>query len=132
MKVDEYYRQWQPLIEGHNSFASPFMQDEVVDAIHLPSHLNLPLLFSFMLIVSESIKPALKNLKPFGVWRHWWKNVGSLIPIRFLPCRNGWKVMIRLLWWHIGEFIDLRTYVFQHGQSEYTRTRFYMNGDFKC
>ena len=26
------------------------------------------------------------------------------------------------------EFIDLRTYVFQHGQSEYTRTRFYMNG----
>ena len=26
------------------------------------------------------------------------------------------------------EFIDLRTYVFQHGQSEYTRTRFYVNG----
>lgn len=26
------------------------------------------------------------------------------------------------------EFIDLRTYVFQHRQSEYTRTRFYMNG----
>ena len=26
------------------------------------------------------------------------------------------------------EFIDLRTYVFQHGQSEYTRTRFYANG----
>ncbi len=26
------------------------------------------------------------------------------------------------------EFIDLRTYVFQHGQSGYTRTRFYVNG----
>lgn len=26
------------------------------------------------------------------------------------------------------EFIDLRTYVFQHGQSEYTRSRFYTNG----
>lgn len=26
------------------------------------------------------------------------------------------------------EFIDLRTYVFQHGASEYTRTRFYVNG----
>ena len=26
------------------------------------------------------------------------------------------------------EFVDLRNYVFQHGQSEYTRTRFYVNG----
>ena len=26
------------------------------------------------------------------------------------------------------EFIDLRTYVFQHKQSDYTRTRFYVNG----
>lgn len=26
------------------------------------------------------------------------------------------------------EFIDLRTYVFQHGQTEYTRSRFYTNG----
>ena len=26
------------------------------------------------------------------------------------------------------EFIDLRTYVFQHAQSDYTRTRFYVNG----
>ena len=44
-EVDEYYRQWQPLIERAQQLCQPFMEDEVVDAIHLPSHLNLPLFF---------------------------------------------------------------------------------------
>ena len=44
-EVDEYYRQWQPLIERAQQLCQPFMEDKVVDAIHLPSHLNLPLFF---------------------------------------------------------------------------------------
>ena len=33
-EVDEYYRQWQPLIERAQQLCQPFMEDEVVDAIH--------------------------------------------------------------------------------------------------
>jgi hypothetical protein len=44
-EVDDYYLQWQPLIERAQQLCQPFMQDEEVDVIHLPSHLNLPLFF---------------------------------------------------------------------------------------
>ena len=104
-EVDEYYQQWQPLIERAQQLCQPFMQDEVVDAIHLPSHLNLPLFFFHVDRIRINKTRAKENLKPFGGLRHWWKNVGSLIPTRFLPCRNGYKVMIRLLWWHIGSLL---------------------------
>ena len=44
VEVEEYYRQWTGLIERAQDLFQPFMQDEVVDAIHLPSHLNVNLL----------------------------------------------------------------------------------------
>ena len=76
--------------KGTRAF-QPFMEDELPDAIHLPSHLNLPLFF-FMWTVFGLIKHAQKNRKLSVVWRVLLKNVGSLKQIRYLPCKNGCRV----------------------------------------
>ena len=126
-EVDEYYRQWQPLIERAQQLCQPFMQDEVVDAIHLPSHLNLPLFF-FHVDRIRINKTRAKESKTF-------RGVAALVE----KCGQFETEQIFAMQEWLGsddtaalvahrEFIDLRTYVFQHGQSEYTRTRFYMNG----
>jgi len=126
-QVDEYYRQWQPLIERAQELCQPFMEDEPVDAIHLPSHLNLPLFF-FHVDRIRINKTRAKESKTF-------RGVAALVE----KCGQFDTDQIFAMQEWLGsddtaalvahrEFIDLRTYVFQHGQSEYTRTRFYMNG----
>ncbi|MCH7391794.1 hypothetical protein [Acinetobacter dispersus] len=125
--IDEYYRQWQPLIERAQQLCRPFMEDDVVDAIHLPSHLNLPLFF-FHVDRIRINKTRAKESKTF-------RGVAALLE----KCGQFETDQIFAMQEWLGsddtaalvahrEFIDLRTYVFQHGQSEYTRTRFYMNG----
>jgi hypothetical protein len=125
--VDEYYRQWQPLIERAQQLCQPFMEDEIVDAIHLPSHLNLPLFF-FHVDRIRINKTRAKESKTF-------RGVAALLE----KCGQFETDQIFAMQEWLGsddtaalvahrEFIDLRTYVFQHGQSDYTRTRFYMNG----
>lgn len=126
-QVDEYYRQWQPLIERAQQLCQPFMEDEVLDAIHLPSHLNLPLFF-FHVDRIRINKTRAKESKTF-------RGVAALLE----KCGQFETDQIFAMQEWLGsddtaalvahrEFIDLRTYVFQHGQSDYTRTRFYMNG----
>lgn len=126
-EVDEYYQQWQPLIERAQQLCQPFMEDDVVDAIHLPSHLNLPLFF-FHVDRIRINKTRAKESKTF-------RGVAALLE----KCGQFETDQIFAMQEWLGnddtaalvahrEFIDLRTYVFQHGQSEYTRTRFYMNG----
>lgn len=126
-EVDEYYRQWQPLIERAQQLCQPFMEDEVLDAIHLPSHLNLPLFF-FHVDRIRINKTRAKESKTF-------RGVAALLE----KCGQFETDQIFAMQEWLGcddtaalvahrEFIDLRTYVFQHGQSDYTRTRFYMNG----
>lgn len=126
-EVDEYYRQWQPLIERAQQLCQPFMEDEVLDAIHLPSHLNLPLFF-FHVDRIRINKTRAKESKTF-------RGVAALLE----KCGQFETGQIFAMQEWLGsddtaalvahrEFIDLRTYVFQHGQSDYTRTRFYMNG----
>ena len=61
-EVLAYYQQWKDLIERAQELFQPFMEDELPDAIHLPSHLNLPLFF-FMWTVFVLIKHAQKNQK---------------------------------------------------------------------
>lgn len=90
-EVLAYYQQWKDLIERAQELFQPFMEDELPDAIHLPSHLNLPLFF-FMWTVFGLIKHAQKNRKLSVVWRVLLKNVGSLKQIRYLPCKNGCRV----------------------------------------
>ncbi|MCH7315375.1 hypothetical protein [Acinetobacter sp. ANC 3882] len=125
--VDEYYRQWQPLIERAQQLCQPFMQDGMMDAIHLPSHLNLLLFFFHVDRIRINKTPA-KESKTF-------RGVAALLE----KCGQFETDQIFAMQEWLGsddtaalvahrEFIDLRTYVFQHGQSEYTRTRFYMNG----
>ena len=127
IEVDDYYRQWSGLIERAQDLFQPFMQDEVLDAIHLPSHLNLPL-FYFHVDRIRINKTRAKESKTF-------RGVGSLVE----KCGQYTAAEIQAM--HVWlesddtavlvahrEFIDLRTYVFQHRQSEYTRTRFYVNG----
>lgn len=126
-EVEAYYRQWQPLIERAQQLCQPFMEDEAVDAIHLPSHLNLPLFF-FHVDRIRINKTRAKESKTF-------RGVAALVE----KCGQFDTDQIFAMQEWLGsddtaalvahrEFIDLRTYVFQHGQSEYTRTRFYMNG----
>ena len=126
-EVDEYYRQWQPLIERAQQLCQPFMEDEVVDAIHLPSHLNLPL-FYFHVDRIRINKTRAKESKSFRGIASLIEKCGQFEPEQVQAMRawldsddNAALVAHR-------EFIDLRTYVFQHGQSEYTRTRLYVNG----
>ena len=126
-EVEEYYRQWTGLIERAQDLFQPFMQDELVDAIHLPSHLNLPL-FYFHVDRIRINKTRAKESKTF-------RGIASLIE----KCGQYEAEQTQAMQaWLEGddsaalvahrEFIDLRTYVFQHGQSDYTRTRFYVNG----
>ena len=127
LEVEEYYRQWTGLIERAQDLFQPFMEDETLDAVHLPSHLNLPL-FYFHVDRIRINKTRAKESKTF-------RGIASLID----KCGQYEPEQIRAmrLWLDSDdtaalvahrEFIDLRTYVFQHGQSEYTRTRFYVNG----
>ncbi|TCB46810.1 hypothetical protein E0H83_05490 [Acinetobacter terrestris] len=126
-EAEEYYRQWTGLIERAQDLFQPFMEDETLDAVHLPSHLNLPL-FYFHVDRIRINKTRAKESKTF-------RGIASLIDKcgQFEPE----QIQAMRLWLDSDdtaalvahrEFVDLRTYVFQHGQSEYTRTRFYVNG----
>ena len=126
-EVEDYYRQWTGLIERAQDLFQPFMEDEVLDAIHLPSHLNLPL-FYFHVDRIRINKTRAKESKSFRGIASLIEKCGQFEPEQVHAMRawldsddNAALVAHR-------EFIDLRTYVFQHGQSEYTRTRFYVNG----
>ena len=127
VEVEEYYRQWTGLIERAQDLFKPFMQDEVVDAIHLPSHLNLPL-FYFHVDRIRINKTRAKESKTF-------RGIASLMDkcgqyeVEQIQAMQAWLESddTAALVAH-REFIDLRTYVFQHGASDYTRTRFYVNG----
>ncbi|USA53564.1 hypothetical protein NDN13_19425 [Acinetobacter sp. C32I] len=125
--VDEYYRQWQPLIERAQQLCQPFMEDEIVDAIHLPSHLNLPLFF-FHVDRIRINKTRAKESKTFRGVAALLEKCGQFETDQIFAMQEwlGSDDMAALV--AHREFIDLRTYVFQHGQSDYTRTRFYMNG----
>ena len=126
-EVEQYYGEWRELIERAQQLCQPFMQDEPLDAIHLPSHLNLPLFF-FHVDRIRINKTRAKESKTF-------RGVASLLE-KCGPFETD-QIFAMQQWLETDdtaalvahrEFIDLRTYVFQHGQSEYTRTRFYVNG----
>ena len=126
-EVEDYYRQWTGLIERAQDLFQPFMEDEVLDAIHLPSHLNLPLFYFHVDRIRINKTRAIES-KSFRGIASLIEKCGQFEPEQVHAMRawldsddNAALVAHR-------EFIDLRTYVFQHGQSEYTRTRFYVNG----
>ena len=126
-QVAEYAQQWSSLIERAQDLFQPFMQDEVVDAIHLPSHLNLPLFF-FHVDRIRINKTRAKESKTFRGGASLLEKCGQFDPDQiaqmaiWLDSDDSAALVAH------REFIDLRTYVFQHGQTEYTRTRFYVNG----
>lgn len=126
-EVDEYYRQWQPLIERAQQLCQPFMQDEIVDTIHLPSHLNLPLFF-FHVDRIRINKTRAKESKTFRGVAALVEKCGQFDTDQIFAMQEWLESDDTAALVAHREFIDLRTYVFQHGQSEYTRTRFYMNG----
>ena len=126
-EVDEYYQQWQPLIERAQQLCQPFMQDEVDDAIHLPSHLNLPLFF-FHVDRIRINKTRAKESKTFRGVAALVEKCGQFDTDQIFAMQEWLESEDTAALVAHREFIDLRTYVVQHGQSEYTRTRFYMNG----
>ncbi|MDN5443502.1 MAG: hypothetical protein L0F97_09290, partial [Acinetobacter sp.] len=113
-EVEDYYRQWMGLIERAQDLFQPFMEDEVLDAIHLPSHLNLPL-FYFHVDRIRINKTRAKESKSFRGIASLIEKCGQFEPEQVQAMRawldsddNAALVAHR-------EFIDLRTYVFQHG-----------------
>jgi hypothetical protein len=126
-EVDEYYRQWTGLIERAQELFQPFMEDETNDAVHLPSHLNLPL-FYFHVDRIRINKTRAKESKTFRGIASLTDKCGEYPPEQIQAMRAWLESDDTAALVAHREFIDLRTYVFQHGQSEYTRTRFYVNG----
>ena len=127
LEVDEYHSQWSGLIERAQDLFQPFMEDEVLDAIHLPSHLNLPL-FYFHVDRIRINKTRAKESKTFRGIATLIEKCGQFEP-KQINAMSQWLDSddTAALVAH-REFIDLRTYVFQRGESDYTRTRFYVNG----
>ena len=126
-QVDDYYRQWTGLIERAQDLFQPFMEDEVLDAIHLPSHLNIPL-FYFHVDRIRINKTRAKESKTFRGIASLVEKCGQFEPDQIQAMSRWLDTDDTAALVAHREFIDLRTYVFQHGQSEYTRTRFYVNG----
>ena len=126
-EVDEYYQQWTGLIERAQALFQPFMDDEQIDAIHLPSHLNLPL-FYFHVDRIRINKTRAKESKSFRGIASLIEKCGQYEAEQVLAMRRWLDSDETAVLVAHREFIDLRTYVFQHGQSDYTRTRFYVNG----
>ena len=71
-QVEEYYTQWLGLIERAQDLFQPFMDDETLDAIHLPSHLNLPLFSYSENIIFSKKRPELHGFRPLlhGILSH--------------------------------------------------------------
>ena len=126
-EVDTYYRQWIGLIERAQELFQPFMEDEVLDAIQLPSHLNLPLFF-FHVDRIRINKTRAKESKTFRGIASLLEKCGQFKPEQILKMTHWLNSDDTAALVAHREFIDLRTYIFQHGASEYTRTRFYVNG----
>lgn len=126
-QVDEFYKQWLGLIERAQDLYQPFMQDEVLDAVHLPSHLNFPL-FYFHVDRIRINKTRAKESKTFRGIASLQEKCGQFEPEQMAKMAAWLNSDDTAALVAHREFIDLRVYVFQHGQSEYTRTRFYVNG----
>ena len=127
VQVETYYAQWTGLTERAQDLFQPFMEDEVVDAIHLPSHLNLPL-FYFHVDRIRINKTRAKESKTFRGIASLVDKCGQFEPDQIQAMAHWLNSDETAALVAHREFVDLRTYVFQHGQSEYTRTRFYVNG----
>lgn len=128
-QVAAYYAHWEALTARAKDLYQPFIadEDEQTDEVHLPSHLNLPLFFFHVDRIRINKTPA-KESKSFRSILSLLNKCGAFeldqqeaMAQWLLEDENAVLVAHR-------EFIDLRTYVFQFGQSEYTRTRFYLNG----
>jgi len=126
-EVEDYYRQWTGLIERAQDLFQPFMEDEVLDAIHLPSHLNLPL-FYFHVDRIRINKTRAKESKSFRGIASLIEKCGQFETDQIFTMQEWLQSDDTAALVAHREFIDLRTYVFQHGQTEYTRSRFYTNG----
>jgi len=126
-EVDAYYQQWLGLIERAQDLYQPFMEDEQLDVIQLPSHLNLPLFFFHVDRVRIN-KTRAKESKTFRGIASLVEKCGQFEPEQITKMSQWLNSDDTAALVAHREFIDLRTYVFQHGQSEYTRTRFYVNG----
>lgn len=125
--VQHYYQQWLGLIERAQELYQPFMQDKLIDAIHLPSHLNLPL-FYFDVDRIRINKTQAKESKTFRGIASLIDKCGQFEPDQIQAMQHWLESDDTAALVAHREFIDLRTYVFQHGESDYTRTRFYVNG----
>lgn len=126
-EVERYFQQWQALIERAQQLCQPFMEDELIDAIHLPSHLNLPL-FYFHVDRIRINKTRAKESKTFRGLASLLEKCGQFEDAQLLAMKEWINSDDTAALVAHREFIDLRTYVFQHGSHEYTRTRFYTNG----
>ena len=127
--VERYYHQWAELIRRAQALFQPFMAEEgeLIDAVHLPSHLNLPL-FYFHVDRIRINKTRAKESKTFRGVASLIEKCGQFEQNEIFAMQDWLATDSSAALVAHREFIDLRTYVFQHGQSDYTRTRFYVNG----
>lgn len=126
-QVESYYKQWVDLIERAKDLYEPIVDEYDEELTLLPNHLNLPLFF-FHVDRIRINKTRAKESKSFRSIASLTEKCGEFELAQVLAMKQ-WLINDdqAVLVAH-REFIDLRTYVFQFGQSDYTRTRFYTNG----
>ena len=130
-EVEEYYRAWTGLIERAQDLFQPFMQDDVVDAIHLPGHLNLPL-FYFHVDRIRINKTRAKESKTFRGIANLIEKCGQYESDQIQAMRAWLEHDDTAALVAHREFIDLRAYVFCRDNKgemlEPERVRFYRTG----
>ena len=130
-EVLAYYQQWKDLIERAQELFQPFMEDELPDAIHLPSHLNLPLFF-FHVDRIRINKTRAKESKTFRGVASLIERCGQFETDQIFTMQEWLQSDDTAALVAHREFIDLRAYVFCRNPKgellEPERIRFYRTG----
>lgn len=125
-QVHVYLAPWRELFERAYQLYYPLLPMIEPDAMQLPSQLNLPH-FYFDVSRIRINKTLAKESKTFRSVASVQEKCGQFT-LQHLAAMQAWLQHDDAVLVAHREFIDLRTYVFQHGQSDYRRCRFYLNG----
>ena len=125
-QVEAYFAPWQVLFDRAFALYQPMLNAPEADAMHLPSHLNLPH-FYFDVSRIRINKTLAKESKTFRSVASVQEKCGQF-DVKQLAAMQAWLQQDAAALVAHREYIDLRTYVFQHGEAEYSRCRFYLNG----
>lgn len=123
--VEAYLRSWQSLIDRAKELYTPFLEDGSSEVV-LPSHLNLPLIYTNVERVIIN-KTKAKESKTFRGLASLQEKCGEFDDEQLDAMREWLDSDDTAALVAHREFVDLRAYIFQVGESKYIRSRFFVN-----